>query len=76
MNKTPPELFPEKKFHRSKNNVVITGTCAGIAEYLNTDPGNIRVIALLTMLFGGWSIVAYLIASILIPADKNSELLA
>lgn len=66
----PPS--PSKKFSRSKNNVIITGVCAGIAEYLRTDPANIRVIALLTLLFGGWSIVAYLIAASLIPVDKNS----
>lgn len=70
-NTTVPPL-PIKKFSRSKNNVVIMGVCAGIAEYMKTEPANIRVIALLTILFGGWSIVAYLIAASLIPVDKNS----
>ncbi|MCX6174953.1 MAG: PspC domain-containing protein [Ignavibacteriales bacterium] len=70
-NATVPSS-PIKKFSRSKNNVVITGVCAGIAEYMKTEPANIRVIALLTLLFGGWSIVAYLITASLIPVDKNS----
>lgn len=61
-----------KKFSRSKNNVVIMGVCAGIAEYMKTEPANIRVIALLTLLFGGWSVAAYLITAWLIPVDKNS----
>lgn len=71
MDNAPVPLSPIKKFSRSKNNVVITGACAGIAEYLKTEPANIRVIALLTLLFGGWSVVAYLITALLIPVDKN-----
>jgi len=67
----PPS--PMKKFSRSKNNAVIMGVCGGIAEYLRTDPANIRVIALLTLLLGGWSIVAYIITASLIPIDKNSS---
>ncbi len=72
MDNSPVLPLPIKKFTRSKNNVVIMGVCAGIAEYMKTEPANIRVIALLTILFGGWSIVAYLIAASLIPVDKNS----
>ncbi|NJD22424.1 MAG: PspC domain-containing protein [Melioribacter sp.] len=72
MDNSPVSPLPMKKFSRSKNNVVIMGVCAGIADYMKTEPANIRVIALLTILFGGWSIVAYLIAASLIPVDKNS----
>ena len=72
MDNFPVLPLPMKKFSRSKNNVVIMGVCASIAEYMKTEPANIRVIALLTILFGGWSIVAYLIAASLIPVDKNS----
>lgn len=71
MDNAPVPPFPIKKLSRSKNNVVIMGVCAGIAEYLKTEPANIRVIALLTLLFGGWSAVAYLITASLIPVDKN-----
>ncbi len=75
MDNAPVILSPIKKFSRSKNNVVIMGVCAGIAEYLKMEPANIRVIALLTILFGGWSVVAYLITALLIPVDKNSVIL-
>lgn len=70
-NVTVP-LSPIKKFFRSKNNVVITGVCAGIAEYMKIEPATIRIIALLALLLGGWSVVAYLITASLIPVDKNS----
>ena len=71
MDNVPIPPSPVKKFSRSKNNVIIMGVCAGIAGYIKTEPANIRVIALLTILFGGWSVVAYLIAASLIPVDKN-----
>ena len=67
-----PSPVPLKKLQRSKNNVVVAGVCAGIAEYMKTEPANIRVIALLTLLFGGWSVAAYLITASLISVDKNS----
>ena len=72
MDNAAVSYSPIKKFSRSKNNVVIMGVCAGIAEYMKTEPATIRVIALLTILFGGWSVVAYLITASLIPVDKNS----
>jgi len=76
MDNTPVSPSPEKKFSRSKNNAVIMGVCAGIAEYLKTEPANIRVIALLTLLLGGWSVVAYLITASLIPVNKDSVVLS
>ena len=72
MDNTPVPPSHIKKFSRSKNNVVLMGVCAGIAEYMKTEPANIRIIALLTLLLGGWSVVAYLITASLIPVDKNS----
>ena len=59
------------KFQRSGNNIVISGLCGGIAEYSNIDPGNIRLIALLSLLLSGWSILVYILLSFLTPADRN-----
>lgn len=70
-----PGVPPPKKFQRSKSNVVIAGVCSGIAEYLNTDAAIIRVIALLTLLLGSWSAVAYLLTALLLPAEQNPKLL-
>ena len=67
-------LPPGKKFQRSKDDVVLTGLCAGIAEYFNVQPANIRLIALLTLLAGGWGAVAYLVAAMLLPADQNPKI--
>ena len=56
----------EKRLYRSRENRMLCGVCAGIAEYFNIDPTLIR---LLFVLFGlsGSGILAYIIAAIIIP---------
>ena len=57
--------MPEKRLYRSRENRMLCGVCAGIAEYFNIDPTLIR---LLFVLFGlsGSGILAYIIAAIII----------
>lgn len=71
MANLPPDAN-SKKLHRSKNNVVLTGTCSGVANYLKMDVANIRLVALLSILLGGWSIAAYFITALLLPVEKNT----
>jgi phage shock protein PspC (stress-responsive transcriptional regulator) len=68
--------LPIKKLQRSKNNVVIAGVCSGIAEYLKMDTATIRIIALMTVLFGGWGAVAYIITTLLLPGERNPKQLS
>ncbi|MEW6194365.1 MAG: PspC domain-containing protein [Bacteroidota bacterium] len=73
----PESKYPGEQgkriFGRSKHNVLIAGVCAGIAKYTKTDPAVIRVLAMLTLLFGGWSVAAYLIMAALTPTDKYED---
>ena len=68
-----PPRQPSKKLYRSKNNVVLAGVCAGIADYLKIDVANIRLFALLSLLIGGWGMAAYIITAFLLPAENNSD---
>ncbi len=68
----PPESY-NKKLERSNTDYIITGTSAGIAKYFNTEPAVIRIFFILSVLLGFWSIAAYLIASYLIPKEKESR---
>lgn len=68
-NLPPDRQF--KKLQRSNSNIVLTGVCSGIADYLKMDAANIRLIALLSILMGGWSVVAYLITALLLPVEKK-----
>lgn len=67
------KIPPVRKFQRSGSNVLLAGVCSGIAEYFNADAANVRIAALLTLLLGGWGAVAYVVAAILLPAEKNPK---
>ena len=64
-----------KRLYRSRTNSVIAGVCGGIAEYLDVDPTLIRIVTVLLAVFGGWGIILYIAALILVPLnpDTNTE---
>lgn len=66
-----PSAAPVKRLHRSRTDVVVLGVCSGIADYLSTEVANIRLIAVLSLLLGGWSVVAYMITAALLPLEQN-----
>lgn len=57
----------KRLYRASKNDSVIGGVCAGIANYFNIDPVIVRILAILLALLHGAGILAYLIAWIIIP---------
>ncbi len=57
-----------KKLHRSDEDRMLAGVCGGLAAYFNIDPTLIRVIFIVLALFGGSSIILYLLLWIFIPA--------
>lgn len=57
----------EKKLYRSQDNKMICGVCAGIAEYFHIDPTVIRLAFAILACFGGSGILAYFVATIIIP---------
>lgn len=62
--------FKGKKLLRSKDDRVIAGVCAGIANYLEVDPTLIRLLwVLFTLISFGTGILAYILAWIIIPEE-------
>jgi phage shock protein C len=41
-----------KKLYRSRSSRMISGVCGGLAEYLNIDPVVVRLIFVITAIFG------------------------
>ncbi|MFW5746024.1 MAG: PspC domain-containing protein [Nanoarchaeota archaeon] len=64
-------MAKKKRLTRDSNNKILGGVCAGIANYLDTDPTIIRLIwAILTFftaIIGGT--LLYLIAWIIMPEE-------
>lgn len=58
-----------KKLYKSRDNRMISGVCAGIAEYFGWDPTWVRLGWVLFTLLGGSGLLAYIIAAVIIPKD-------
>ena len=58
-----------KRLYKSNTNKIICGVCGGIGEYFGIDPTLIRL-ALVLFSFTGSSIVAYIVAAIIMPSKK------
>jgi phage shock protein C len=56
-----------KKLYRSREDAMIGGVCAGLAEYFNIDTSLVRLATVILIFPGGLSFWAYIIAWIIIP---------
>lgn len=64
-----------KKLVKSSNNVVFTGSLAGIAEYIGIDPTIVRVIYVILSFFssGFPGIILYIVLSVIIPSNNREK---
>lgn len=60
-----------KRLYKSTRNKRIAGVCAGLADYFETSPFFIRLLALLSLAFGPFAIFAYVAAAVIM--DKNPD---
>ena len=59
-----------KRLYKSRDNRMISGVCAGIAEYFNWDPTIIRIIWIAASIFlgaGFLGLIAYFIVAVIMP---------
>ena len=56
-----------KKFYLSYTDKKIGGVCGGLAEYFGVDSTFVRLLFVLLALFGGFTVIAYLILWIISP---------
>jgi phage shock protein C len=71
MTEQPVSPRPEpgaKRLTRSRDDVWLSGVCAGIGEYAGIDPNLVRLLTVVGALFSfGTLFVAYVVAWILMP---------
>ena len=58
-----------KRLYRSKDERMIWGICGGMAKYFDFDPTIIRVLWVVSLFFGGFGIIAYIILRFVIPLE-------
>ena len=56
-----------KRLYKSRNNKMICGVCAGIADYVNIDPSIVRVLWAVLALAAGTGVLAYIACAIILP---------
>ena len=56
-----------KRPYKSRNNKMICGVCAGIADYFNIDPSIVRVLWAVLALAAGTGVLAYIACAIILP---------
>lgn len=64
-----------KKLMKSSNNVVFTGTLAGIGEWLGIDPTIVRVLFVIISFFSAAfpGIMVYIILAVVIPSARKGR---
>ena len=62
-----------KKLMRSRTDEKIAGVCGGFAEYFDIDSTLMRLLWLALVLVGGWGLVAYIVAWIVMPEEPAAE---
>lgn len=58
-----------KKLTRSRSDKKIAGVCGGFAEYFDMDATLMRLLWLALILIGGWGLIAYIVAWIVMPEE-------
>ena len=56
-----------KRLYKSRNNKMICGVCAGIADYFNIDRSIVRVLWAVLALAAGTGVLAYIACAIILP---------
>lgn len=60
-----------RKLTRSTTDRRIAGVCGGLADYLTVDPVVLRIIFLISLVFGGLGFWAYLVVWLVAPEDNR-----
>lgn len=62
-----------QKLYRSTTDSMIGGVAAGLAKYFGIDPTLIRLVWLVSALFGGTGVFLYIVAWIIIPPEPDGD---
>ena len=60
------------KLYRSRKIRIIAGVAGGLAEYFEVDVTLVRLLWVLAVFAGGAGVLAYIVAAIIIPEEKDA----
>jgi phage shock protein PspC (stress-responsive transcriptional regulator) len=62
-----------KRLYRSMQERKIAGVCGGLGDYFDLDPVFFRLVFLLSILFGGLGVLAYLVMWVMVPEQEGAR---
>ena len=65
-----------RRLTRRTDNKMVAGVASGIADYLGIEPWIVRIGFVVLVPFGGFGVLAYLIAWLLVPVEGSGQSLA
>ena len=69
---TETQVGPRRPLLRSRENRVLWGVAGGLAEHIGFSPGLVRAAFVITSLFGGAGLLAYLVLAVALPEDDGT----
>ena len=61
-----------RRLYRCRHDRQLAGVAAGMAEYLDLDPTLVRILWILSVFFGGFTILLYIVLAFVIPLEPAS----
>jgi phage shock protein PspC (stress-responsive transcriptional regulator) len=58
-----------RRLYRCQHDRILAGVASGVAERFDLDPTLVRVLWLLSVFFGGFGLVAYIVMAIIVPVE-------
>jgi phage shock protein C len=60
-----------RRLNRCRNDRLIAGVASGVAEYFDIDPTIVRVLLVVSVLFGGLGLLLYFVMAIIVPIEPE-----
>jgi len=58
-----------RRLYRCRHNRQLAGVASGMAEYLGLDPTVVRILWILSVFFGGFTILLYIVLAFVVPLE-------
>jgi len=62
-----------RSLYRCRHDRRIAGVAAGVAEYFDLDPTIVRLVWLVSIFFGGFGLLLYIVMAIVVPNEPLTE---
>jgi phage shock protein PspC (stress-responsive transcriptional regulator) len=69
---TGNKSWKSKRLYRDEENSALGGVCSGLGNYFDIDPIIIRIIFVITIFFGGFGPIVYILLWIIVPKAETT----